>query len=294
MLACEDKLVKKVALLKRLGLFDPNSPVTVRRAVSRKDLQAAYQLVHSAFVEKGYIEPRPGGLRIRTFETLPEMATFVAELEQEIIAVMSIVPDSEAMGLPSDGAFGQEIDSLRRSGRRVCEITNLAVVGQHRRSNAFPELTRACFAQALAWQCDDIFIAISPGHAAFFEGVLQFEPFGDQRSYSAEKEDVVEGKRLDLGTIDERWRQADRDLGDGAFLHDYYFKHNSYHHCVRRWSSVARRAFLEPELLRELFVEQSGFLQRCRPEVLEAICRCWGDAVFDQVCSRETAELRVA
>ncbi|KPK49027.1 MAG: hypothetical protein AMK72_05570, partial [Planctomycetes bacterium SM23_25] len=114
-----DRFAKKVALLKRLGLFDADDrSVVVRRAIVRDDLARAYRLVHDVFVDKGYIDPGPNGIRIRLFEALPEMATFVAEVDRRIVAVMSIVPDSEDLGLPSDKAFSQELDGLRSAGRR--------------------------------------------------------------------------------------------------------------------------------------------------------------------------------
>ena len=291
MLLCNEKLIRKVILFKKMGMFGQGGDIRVRRAVSLEDLAAAYQLVHDAFVEKGYISPRPGGIRVRKFETLPEMATFIAEVGRRVVAVMSIVPDSVEFGLPSNEAFSEELDSLRRMGRSVCEITNLAVANEFRRSNAFPELTRACYAQALAWDCDDIFIAISPGHSAFFEEILRFDHFGDSRSYSAEKMDIVEGKRMDLRTIEDRWHQADQELGEAAFICDYYCQHNRYHEYVRVWTAIARRAFMDPTLLRPLFVERTGFLTRCSSGDQEAIRGRWGDSLFEEVLNSETAEL---
>ena len=295
MLLCKDRFAKKVALLKRVGLFDANDrSVVVRRAIVRDDLIRAYRLVHDVFVDKGYIDPEPNGIRIRLFEALPEMATFVAEADGQMVGVMSIVPDSEDLGLPSDKSFSQELDGLRSAGRRVSEITNLAVLKAYRRSNAFSELTRACFAQAHAWQSDDIFIAISPSHAAFFEDVLQFEPAGARRSYSADKVDIVEGKRMDLRVIEKRWLEADRQLGDAAFLHDYYYESNPYHGYVRPWMIIAKRAFTDRSLLRELFVERSGLLERCTLEQHLAISHRWGSTIFADVYHGETAELTLA
>ncbi len=271
---------RRIMLLKRTGLFDDTSNIVVRRAMSCADLAAAYGLVHRVFVEKGFIPPTPNGLRIRAFEGLPEMATFVASVNGETVGVMSIVPDLEGIGLPSDQAFSEELGVLRSAGRKLCEITNLAVLGAYRRSNAFTELTRACFAQALAWKCDDIFIAISPGHALFFEEVLQFDALGGRRSYSAQKMDIVEGKRLNLRTVKELWSDVDRHLGDQAFLSDYYYQNNPYHNCVEEWTLQAAKAFLDAKLLHELFVERSRLLDWCTPQVRKVIESRWGRELF--------------
>jgi hypothetical protein len=291
----EARLAKQVALFRRMGMFGVDDrTIVVRRAVTLEDLSAAYALVHDVFVDKGYIDPRPGRIRVRAFEALPRMATFVAERDGMLAGVMSIVPDSADLGLPSDQGFHQELDRLRDERRRICEITNLAVRPEYRRSNAFPELTRACFAQALAWDQDDIFIAISPGHAPFFEEILQFDPWGDERSYSADKDDIVQGKRMDLRQIAERWRETDRRLGGDAFLHDYYYDRNPYHGYIPPWAVVARRLFLSAESLRHLFVERSGLLESCTEEEREAIRRRWGDALFDAVCCGQFADFALA
>lgn len=280
-------LEKRVGLCKRMGLFGAaEAGVTIARAITASDLEAAYRLVHDVFAEKGYIDAMDGGIRLRPFEGVAEMTTFVARDGGRIVGVMSIVPDHPDFGLPSDKAFTDEIGALRDAGRRVCEITNLAVKGEYRRSSAFTDLTRACFAQARAWHSDDIFIAISPGHAMFFEGVLQFDACGDQRSYSADKMDIVEGKRLDLHEVDRRWADVDRALGDAAFLGTFYYDDNPYHDLVVPWAEQAERAFLTVGLLRRLFVDCSGLLHRCSDEVLDVFRRTWGDELFALVSSR--------
>jgi len=289
------KLAKKVALLKRMGMSaEGDTSVIVRRAITGHELERAYELVHQVFVEKGYIHPEMKGIRIRPFEALPEMATFVAQTEGEVVGVMSIVPDSPDFGLPSDHAFAAELDAFRLRGRRVCEISNLAVDPAYWRSNVFPELTRACFAHALAWGCDDMFIAISPGHAQFFEDVLQFSHAGDARNYAAGKDDIVEGKCMDLRTIERRAMDVDRQLGDQAFLHRHYFTNNPYHACVGPWARIARQAFLKPETLRALFIERTGLLEHCSPEQRDGLCHRWGTLVFDAVYHEASVSLALA
>jgi hypothetical protein len=295
MLLEQKRLRKKVALFKRIGFIGGNSQeIRTRRAITLTDLEAAYELVYQLFLAKDYIDATPEGIRLRSFEALPEMATFVSEINGEIVGVMSIVPDSPDLGLPSDKAFRKEIDELRKQGRKVCEVTNLAIRRDRWNSGVFLSLAQPILAHALSIDADDIFIAISPGHAAFFEGVLQLEPWGDARDYSKEKADTVEGKRWDLRSLEASLREADGLLGEDAFLHDHLFAKNSHHHYVRSWATLARRMFMEPEPLRRLFVERSHFLSRCGSEVLDAIRRRWGDVVFDQVCSRETAAVGVA
>jgi hypothetical protein len=279
------RLSKKVALFKRLGFIDPVAHrIRTRRAITLEDLEVAYALVHEVFLEKGYIDPTPGNVRLRPFEAMPEMATFVAEIEGQIVGVMSIVPDSPDMGLPSDKAFHSELGQLRAKGRKVSEVTNLAIHKDYRNSGVFLSLAQPIVAHALSAGYDDIFIAISPGHARFFEEVLQFEPWGDERDYGgSEKADFVEGKRWDMHALEGLLIAADQELGDEPFLYKHFFTENVSHQYVRPWSIIAARVFKDQVGLRKLFVERSRFLDRCSPDQLAAIRARWGGPLFDEV-----------
>ena len=282
--AAADRLRRRVARFRRAGLFSGcGDNVVIERATSADDLREAYALVHRVFLEQGFINPQMGGLRLRVFEALPEMATFVAKIEGKVIAVTSVVPDSIDLGLPSDKCFLPELDSLRTAGRRISEITNLAVDPEYRNTPVFFELTRCCFAHAMAHGCDDLFIAISPEHARFFEQVLLFEPMGEQRSYSAEIEDIVEGKRLNLQGLEERAIARDAVLREEALLHDFFYRQNVYHRKVRTWAELARRTFLTPALLADLFVSSSQFLARCDDQEIWSIRRRWGSDLFAKI-----------
>ena len=295
MLASNTKLAKKVALLKRMGMFaEGDTSVIVRRAIAGHELERAYELVYQVFVEKGYIDPEMKGIRIRPFEALPEMATFVAETDGQVVGVMSIVPDSSDFGLPSDQAFDAELGVLRRQGHRVAEVTNLAIATEYRRSSVFTELARAIHAHAVAMDYDDIFIAISPGHVGFFRDILQFDNWGDARDYSAGKEDVVVGMRWNMRTLEDRFLQADAVLNDEAFLADHFYRNNACHGLVRAWAALAKRSLLDPAALCRLFTERTDLLEHCSPEQLDGLRRRWGAPVFEAVCQEASAALALA
>jgi ribosomal protein S18 acetylase RimI-like enzyme len=283
-----DRMIRRVAFFRRAGLFGNEADgFAVSRALGLEDHWQAYTLVHDCYVQRGYMAPCRGGARIRSFEAIPEMATFVAKVDDRVVAVTSVLMDSPELGLPSGKAFGAEIGELRQAGRRVCEITNLAVHPDWRCRNVFSELTRCCLAHAIGIGYDDMFIAISPEHARFFKEVLLFEPWGDKRDYSDTVKDVVAGMRLDLRTVKARAMETDVILGREAFLHDFYFARNAFHNCVRRWAIRAAGIFCDAGLLRELFVVRSGLFSRLTRKESAAIQARWGDGIYRQVVGRE-------
>ncbi|MCD4699863.1 MAG: hypothetical protein K8R91_04750, partial [Phycisphaerae bacterium] len=85
---------RRMALLKRTGLFGTDTTgADITRASSLEDLRDAYSLVHDVFIEQGYINHLPGGMRIRPFEALSKTATFVAKVEGRVVGVQSLVVD---------------------------------------------------------------------------------------------------------------------------------------------------------------------------------------------------------
>jgi len=277
-------LERRVSRLKNVRILERGlRNVVVERAIGLADLQDAYRLVHDAFVEQEFISPSRSGLRLRAFEALPEMATFVAKIDGQVAAVMSALPDSADMGLPADSAFGEELDVLRTAGRSVCEITNDAVLPKHRNGLLFLELTRACFAHAVAVGCTDMFACITPKHATFFGGFLQFMPWGSRRSYSQEIEDLVEGNRLDLQEVSYRAMKPEELCEEEKFLREFYFTRNPYHDRVRAWQARARECFRDIDFLRELFGQDGDLRSTWTAEQLAAVERRWGGGLLAQV-----------
>ena len=276
---------KRTALLRRLGLLGHDTKgAVIRRATSLSELLAAYKVTHDIFVEQGYIEPDPTGIRVRPYEALPETATFIAVAGESVVGVTTLVVDSP-LGVPCDCAFRTEIDQLRAQGRKVCEGTNWLVTKEFQRSSVLGELVRAVTAQALAKGCTDGLGCVSPKHAGFYEAI-GYRIIGAERSYSDTHFDPVVLVRLDLTALDDSYGGEEHD-----FLMSYWIEDNPYTFpawpsgvpVIEEWAERAEAAFLAPQLLRELFVERGRLLSRCSPEELEKIRRCWGNGLFEAV-----------
>ncbi|HHH76220.1 MAG TPA: hypothetical protein ENL03_04260, partial [Phycisphaerae bacterium] len=272
---------RRMALLKRAGLFSNDTQgATIVRATTVEDLLAAYKLTHDVFVEQGYINPDVTGIRIRPFEALAETATFVAKGREGIVGVTTVAIDSKDMGLPTDKSFAEELDSLRKDGRIICEGTNWLVAPSHRSSAVMSELMRCSFAHAVKNGCTDFIGTVSPGHARFYN-LLGFETIGSQRSYSDEIDDQVVLVRLDLLGLGERFKDVKPDdEGVEGFLKKYYIADNPYHRYISTWQMLSDRLFDDPDKLREMFVDIGNFLPRCDANTLETVASRWGNEML--------------
>ena len=286
------RMRRRVSLFKRVGMVAREAPdnIKIQRAVKAEDLKAAYKLVHDVFVFQKYIVPQASGMRIRIYEALPEMATFVAKVDGHVVGVMSLVPDSQELGLPSDRVFGKELNKLRQAGRKVGEVTNLAVSEEYCKSSVLLELSRCVCAHAMNIGLDDMFTAISPGHSGFFEMILQFEPWGVARNYSTTGVDMVEGKRLDVNTIADSAKAADKLLGEHAFLYDWFVANNPQIHGAAEAHTWAERAFKHVDVLKQLVGSSGELFRNCTPKQLQALQCRWGAAVYAKVFGSSEAK----
>jgi len=270
-----------------MGLFS-ESPCGARvaRATGVADLAAAYHLVHDIFVEQGYIHPMEGRLRLRAHEASPDTATFTGRSGGEIVGVQSLIVDSYDLGLPSDMAFGQEIDELRARGLHICEVSNQAISPEHRKTGLLTELMRCCYAHALSVGCDTLLATVSPGHAHFYE-LLGFEAISPVRSYSTTVDDPTVVVSLDIAN---RFIgvTGDDDTLD-SFLYRYYELDNPYCQDVETWQMISEYMFSDLAILHDLFATRSGLLDRCTADELDAISRRWGPDVYGQIATMHAA-----
>ncbi len=277
---------QRMVLLKRSGLFGSNTRgVVIQRATTLDELRQAYRLVHDTFVETGYILPHQSGLRIRIFEAIPEMATFVAKVGERVVGVLSLLCDSPDLRLPADTVYRIELDELRATGARLCEVTNQAIAPEFRKSSVTTELMRCVMAHALAEGYDEGIVVVSPSHVPFYR-LLGFRNVGCIRSYSSEVHDPVGALSVALDQYrNPYWVIDDVD----KFIWDFMAGRNPYHEQVRDWNSDAQQRFLVADLLREFFMVEGQLLDRCSQRQIVALLHRWGWPLFDEVIAQHSA-----
>lgn len=276
----ESAASRKLALLQRAGLFGEDTRgATIERAYTLEDLRKAYRLVHQVYLGTGYLNAEPSGVRIRIYETTSETATFVAKKDGEVVGVLSVVGDSADLGLPSNAAFKPELDALRATGARLCEVTNQAVAEEFRKSAVPTELMRCAIAHQMRMGYHFAVASVSPSHNGFYD-LLGFRPIGSQRSYSQKLHDPVVALCLN---IDHYRRPADGLSPTQQFIHRIGTELNPFMNKVSEWSRQAVKHFLNPELLEQLFVADRNFLGECTAGELTILQRRWGQELFSAV-----------
>lgn len=272
---------RKLWLLKRSGLFGTDTKgARIDRAWTLDDLRKAYKLVHDVYLGTGFIQPEEAGLRLRIFETTPDMATFVAKLtDGTVVGVLSIIADTPEFGLPSDSAFKPELDRLRAAGARLCEATNQAVKEEFRKSAVPTELMRCAVAYFTKAGFTETIATVSPNHNSFYE-LLGFREIGDKRSYSEKIDDPVVALGMDVN----QYRRPPTGLNETEqFIHRFLASENHFLGHVLEFGKEAQRRFLDAELLEQLFVTERNFIAECSPVEMDKLQHRWGHEIFSKV-----------
>lgn len=249
----ERKRRQRLTLFQRSGLLaEDNSGCVHERAVRSYDLECAYRLVYDVFLKCGYVTPSNVGLRMRAFELCPETATFVSKSpSSSVVGVLSVVEDSSDLGLPSDGAFKDELDRLRQEGGKLCEFSNQAVVADFRRTGVSAQLMRCAYAQSFYVGCTDIVCSVSPKMVPFYD-LIGFEVVSDVKSYSTVLDDPVVLMRLPR--IQTRWTTDPPSRDPGQQFCRIFFHHaNPFMAQMPVWMSLNERMFSEPMTMSALF-----------------------------------------
>jgi predicted GNAT family N-acyltransferase len=159
--------------------------ITVQVVHNREMLESVYRLRHDAYVRKRYIAPRSSGMMSDGWDELSTTMHFVALQKDCVIGAVRLVLDS-ANGLPMERVFPDEVRQLRGQGRRLAEASTMAVSHPHQESDCrlWLRLSRVLWQRAGMLQVDDLCLAVTPNHLAFYERLL-FEPMGSPRRYGS-------------------------------------------------------------------------------------------------------------
>ena len=102
----------------------------------------------------------------------------------ELAATLTLVRDS-LRGLQTDALYATELARLRRAGRRLCEVSRLAVDPVH----SCPNLLRTLFYEALVqgsqrFAASDVVIGVNPRHASYYKRRMGFRQLGAAQHYA--------------------------------------------------------------------------------------------------------------
>lgn len=156
----------------------PDAPLRfkVRLADTEGRRSAASYLIRKMYGWRGYAS---SGVQAAL-----NRVTLAASDEDRTLATISIGFDSPE-GLLVEDLYRDRIDQLRAAGGRVCEFTKLAVEKNEQSKDVLAMMFHIAYMYAFRINgCSDLIIEVNPRHVRFYERMLGFTQFGEERMCS--------------------------------------------------------------------------------------------------------------
>jgi hypothetical protein len=202
----------------------------IRVASQRRDRERAYALAQRVYEQSGYVSPTETGMLVTPHDARPDTLTLLAEdalgrSAGTITLVFDPAPSAghavpedhpACAGLPCDALFGDEVEPLRSAGRRLVEVTRLALKREQRDSSILLHLINAiCVYAVRVRRFTDFVIEVNPRHVGFYRRLMGFEVLGSPRPCPRVNGSPAALMRLDLDLYVQavRERARGRDTG---------------------------------------------------------------------------------
>lgn len=110
----------------------------------------------------------------------PNRITILSFHEERIVGTVTVGYDSEE-GMLVDEIYKSEIDALRAQGKRVGELSKLAIDENIGSKQLLASLVHVAYLYGVIHDCTDAIIEIVPRHKLFYEKMLGFKQIGEER-----------------------------------------------------------------------------------------------------------------
>ncbi len=196
----------------------------ILRPAEPAELDIVYQIRYMAFSQAKLIKPNPQCRLQDIYDDSGYALALVLAHGPEIIGTIRLVSDS-TIGLPMDDeGFGDYLNRIRQSGRRIAEAGRLALSPAHQnRINLSRYLCQYIIRIAIMLEFNDMVIMVTDQHAAYYERMFMFELITKRHSCQYTKN--ASALRLDLDGLANRYR--DHRLARRYNLHEYIQGHDT-------------------------------------------------------------------
>lgn len=279
--------------------LDPN--FTIKIANTQEELEAAYELLHDCYVTQKLMEPHPSGLRCTLYSLLPETSTLIVKYLDKTVGTVTLIKDSR-IGLPSDEKYQAENDELRAQGRRLIEVSSLAVSKDFRDTGHSVSLLlmKYLYHHALLMGGTNLVITVHPRAKCFYSALLQFKKNGEVVQYNYVNGALAIYMHMPLNSTD-HWTSLASSFKSNDFKKNMVLWLINYtdqrFKFPRLKSGQILSPVLTPNLMEYFFVKKTNLLKELPPEkrqiFFEILVHYFGESEIERFKEHYTSfELR--
>jgi hypothetical protein len=152
----------------------PDARLVLKIAETQEELEACFRLLHDAYVDSGFMQPDPSGMRVTIYHALPTTTTLCAKFDGEVVGTMSLIRES-VFGFPLQAIF--ELDGVRAHRGNIAEVSALAIHRKFRKTGGsilFPLMKFMYDYCTTFFDTRHLVIAVNPNIIEMYESLLFF------------------------------------------------------------------------------------------------------------------------
>jgi hypothetical protein len=154
----------------------PDARVRVAAADATDHLKAINSLIHRRYAWRGY------ACKAAQAPCSGRGVTLHASDDNGTVGTITVGLDGP-LGLNTEGTFAAEVDAQRRSARRLCEFTRLAVDSGRGGERVLAALFHGAYLFAhRQHDCDMVLLEVNPRHVRYYERMLGAAVLGGERT----------------------------------------------------------------------------------------------------------------
>ena len=205
----------------------PSERLELKIAETQEELEACFRLLHDAYVESGFMQPHPSGLRVTLYHALPTTTTLCAKWDGEVVGTISLIRDDSAFEFPLHTVF--DLSEVRSLPGNIAEVSALAVHPKFRHNGGpvlFPLMKFMYEYATRFFDTRHLVIAVNPKQIEMYESLLFFQRL---TAHVVENYDFVNGAPavgawIDLYDAPEQFARVYGDKQPRQNLHAYFLK----------------------------------------------------------------------
>ncbi len=168
------------------NLVEQNRPsgLTIKIANTLEEREAAFRLGYEVYLDKGFIKPNANQWLVRDYDFDKDTLIFIVKDQScEIVGSITLVFDGSSK-LPAEKIYKEELKELHLSGKRLTEISRLAIKQEHRNSKEILVLlfNYLCIYIHHVKQYSHLVIEVNPRHKNYYKILLDFDEIGTEKS----------------------------------------------------------------------------------------------------------------
>lgn len=236
---------------------------SIKFAETAGEFIQSFRLSYDAYSKCGYItDPVPEGLLYSLHNLVPSTRIFVFKTYLSVVSTLSQYFDSQLYGLPMDSLYRRELDVLRDAGRSISEIGALATISEMRRKNLVFFLFRVMLEYSRMTHVDDLCITVNPKHVSFYQEMLLFEVFGEERFYPSVGAPAV-ALRINVPELNARYFEKYGQYDVECNLHQYFCMMNDQQKALMSLIRPSEKSLIDLEFAQQLISAKPEILENC-------------------------------